>query len=285
MNDAPVISSDVDLSGDQASLIDADAENQPLGNEVLGSPPASPSTPVSNQISPEVKIDVHYEDQESDAHNELLPIEPINDTQDKTSQDVLTVSEVAAELDSGPSCFLFVADYIFTISTCISNFIAGSLPPETPMETHDSNDTTAVPINDINGLNGVNGVNGVHVDSDIIMEEHTPATTPGVSGGSFSGTNGSTAHTTPNDILDDDDDKPPPAKRARVHSDADQASIAHVSLFSSCTPFLGVLIFLSPSESLQLHHHLQLPPWRRLFLLHPQATISLPQCLALVRPC
>ncbi|KAJ3872123.1 hypothetical protein F5051DRAFT_445486 [Lentinula edodes] len=198
-----VISSDVDLSGDQASLIDADAENQPLGNEVLGSPPASPSTPVSNQITPEVKIDVHYEDQESDAHNELLPIEPIHDTQDETQQDVLTVSEVAAELDSG------------------------SLPPETPMETNDSNDATAVPINDINGLNGVNGVNGVHVDSDIIMEEHTPATTPGVSGGSFSGTNGSTAHTTPNDILDDDEDKPPPAKRARVHSDADQASIAH----------------------------------------------------------
>ncbi|ESK98428.1 transcription regulator [Moniliophthora roreri MCA 2997] len=62
-------------------------------------------------------------------------------------------------------------------------------------------------------------------------EEHTPATTPGVSGSTTSGTaeslGSSTSHTTPNEGPGDDEDGPRPAKRARVHSDADKASLAH----------------------------------------------------------
>lgn len=86
--------------------------------------------------------------------------------------------------------------------------------------------------------NGVNGVNGdIHMADP---EDNTPATTPGVNdvlSASQLDINDSSAYTTPN--VDIEDDKPPPAKRARLYSDADQASIAHVSVdlapfFSAC---------------------------------------------------
>ncbi|KAJ4476755.1 bromodomain-containing protein [Lentinula aciculospora] len=206
MNDAPIINSDVELNSEQAVFDTANTDDKPFVNGISSCLPVSPATPVSNQISPDVKIDVDYEDQESDARNDPLPIETIDAVEEETSKDVSTVPEVGAEVHSS------------------------SPPPDTPMDTNDRNETISTPMNEVNGPNGVhvvNGINNIHADPDIIMEEHTPATTPGVSGGSFSGANSSTTHTTPNDALDDDDDKPPPAKRARVHSDADQASIAH----------------------------------------------------------
>ncbi|KIK71261.1 hypothetical protein GYMLUDRAFT_976433 [Collybiopsis luxurians FD-317 M1] len=158
-------------------------------------PPVSPATPVSNQLSADVKIDVDYEGQESDARNEPLPVRTVDNDDEEAFKTVSSVGQFGTDGDSN------------------------SLPPETPMDINDASSTPT---------NGVNGVNGVHIEADVTMDDHTPATTPGVSG-SFNGTNGdpSTAHTTPNDAADDDDDKPPPAKRARVHSDADQASIAH----------------------------------------------------------
>ncbi|KAF9270448.1 Bromodomain-containing protein [Marasmius fiardii PR-910] len=67
--------------------------------------------------------------------------------------------------------------------------------------------------------------------ADVVMgenDEHTPATTPGVSTSeTLESVGSSTSHTTPNDGPDEEDDKPPPAKRARVYSDADKASLAH----------------------------------------------------------
>jgi bromodomain-containing factor 1 len=67
---------------------------------------------------------------------------------------------------------------------------------------------------------------------------HSPATTPG--GVPPASSNGaSTAHTSPEDLPlhdQDDDDQPPPAKRARIFSDADQASFTHVSLVFLCAP-------------------------------------------------
>lgn len=74
----------------------------------------------------------------------------------------------------------------------------------------------------------------------------TPVTTPGVQGFSGASNGDSTTNTTPNAApLDDgegDDDKPRPAKRPRVHSDADEASIAHVSFVFPVRPPCGVLI-------------------------------------------
>jgi bromodomain-containing factor 1 len=75
--------------------------------------------------------------------------------------------------------------------------------------------------------------------ADVVMGDaatETPATTPGLFPDSSMATivsNGaSTSYSSPNDhSIPNDDHKPPPAKRARLHSDADMASLAHVSLF------------------------------------------------------
>ncbi|KAJ3828487.1 hypothetical protein F5880DRAFT_1608389 [Lentinula raphanica] len=198
-----VITSDVELNGDQAPIISSNGDEQPINNDSHAPFPASPPTPVSNDISPDVKIDVDYEDQESDARNEPLAIENVEPVVEDIQNDVSTVVENGADVDSN------------------------SVPPDTPMDAVDSSENMPTPTNGVNGHSNVNGVNGIHADGDVNMEDHTPATTPDVSGAFFNGNNGSTAHTTPNDAADDDDVKPPPAKRARVHSDADQASNAH----------------------------------------------------------
>jgi len=87
----------------------------------------------------------------------------------------------------------------------------------------------------------VNGLGGGHVNGhdDVVMSDsQTPAATPGISAdfsmASIDG--GSTSNT--RSYPADSDDHEPPAKRARMHSDADMASTAHVSLlFFFCTPF------------------------------------------------
>jgi hypothetical protein len=71
-------------------------------------------------------------------------------------------------------------------------------------------------------------VNGSHhADTPVNVNGH-PATTSGVQ--IFSGMSDGdalTSHTPPSD--DEEETQPPPAKRPRMHSDADQASLAHVS--------------------------------------------------------
>lgn len=211
--DAPI------LNGHQTSATTSDDIDKPMNNDLHDSLPVSPATPISNQVSVDEKIEVDFQEQESDARNEPLPLKSDEDAGDITAVDVSSVPLDQTDVDS--SAFAFVA------SRTILNIDVDSIPPDTPMGTNEES-STPIPVN---GINGINGVNGEH---DVVMDEHTPATTPGI----FNDTNGiiedpSTAHTTPNDALDDDDDKPPPAKRPRMHSDADQASIAHVSpLFS-----------------------------------------------------
>lgn len=208
--DAPI------LNGHQTSATTSDDIDKPMTNDLHDSLPVSPATPISNQVSVDEKIEVDFQEQESDARNEPLPLKSEEDAGDITTVDVSSVPLDKTDVDS--SAFAFVVGRAFL------NIDVDSIPPDTPMGTNEEL-STPTPVN------GVNGVNGEH---DVVMDEHTPATTPGI----FNDTNGisedpSTAHTTPNDVLDDDDVKPPPAKRPRMHSDADQASIAHVSpLFS-----------------------------------------------------
>jgi len=68
---------------------------------------------------------------------------------------------------------------------------------------------------------------------DVVMDDtvsQTPAATPGISAEfSMTSLDGSTQSTTRSYPEDDDDHDEPPAKRARMYSDADMASLAHVS--------------------------------------------------------
>lgn len=84
--------------------------------------------------------------------------------------------------------------------------------------------------------NGVNGVHSADADGDVHMEQ-----SPATNGHADSTPRRSSLDSAPSRptsnfdfsqqrAMDDDDEaRPPPAKRARKHSDADQASIANVS--------------------------------------------------------
>lgn len=78
--------------------------------------------------------------------------------------------------------------------------------------------------------------NGVHEDSDIHMEdgEQHPPTSPTTAEASLANIDASGVSTPrPFSQTDDGEHQPPPAKRARMLSDADKASLTHVSIFVS----------------------------------------------------
>ena len=58
----------------------------------------SPNTPVSN-FAPDVKIDIDYHEQESDARNEPIPIKPIDPI--AKSENASTVPQIGTPVDPG----------------------------------------------------------------------------------------------------------------------------------------------------------------------------------------
>jgi len=205
------------------------------GTDIHPKSPQSPPTPVSNVPVSDMKIDVFVDEQESDARNEPLPPRP-------DLHDASIVPQRGSPADPGPSS---------SSRLCSSSLIIApdSIPIDPPTD-----DGTA---NHVNGLNGSHDQDTVMTDAD----EHTPAATPALSGSFTADSMGaSTSHTTPNDA-DDDEDKPRPAKRPRVHSDADRASIPHVSSLFYCALF-GVLIFAikSPPPSTASADNTPVPP-------------------------
>ncbi|KAL0575026.1 transcription initiation at TATA-containing promoter protein [Marasmius crinis-equi] len=152
-----------------------------------------------------VDVLAHHEIQEPESNVRSEPLKPIVVTDN--GKDASVVLQVDSTLETKP------------ISTD---------PPTDPVtpfeETADNNEQA--PDETHHGVNG-SGPNGV----DVVMgdnDEHTPATTPAVSTSTtMESVGSSTAHTTPNEGPDDEEEKPPPAKRARVYSDADKASLTH----------------------------------------------------------
>lgn len=153
----------------------------------------SPKTPVDIILAPDVKIDMDYQEQESDVRHEPLPVKQLD-------------HHAKFEADSG--------NYGFCLPSLTFDLLSGTLPISTPPDA-----------------NGNGHLNGHH--PDVVMTEadaHTPGATPGISG-DFSmasidgGSNGSATRSYPDD--DDDDQREPPAKRMRTSQDV---TMAHVSL-------------------------------------------------------
>lgn len=174
-------------------------------------------------------IDMDHPENESDARHEPLPIKTMD------LDDASIVPQVGTPVDPGIFSTLCVLWHSFVhrinADTIPIHAPKGTPPPQTGElleEVRMAEDQPHPP----NGLNGTNG--------DVPMTIDTPVTTPGVPPSSSIDTiesNGaSTSHTTPNDCADQDDDQPRPAKRPRVHSDADKASLAHVSRVFLCAP-------------------------------------------------
>lgn len=104
-------------------------------------------------------------------------------------------------------------------------------------------------VDDSDEVPTTNGVHTADADGDVHMDQ-SPPTTNGHSNGTPShfspapvdSAGPPTSRATSNfdspqqrsDAVDDDEAKPPPAKRARKYSDADQASIANVSILLLC---------------------------------------------------
>lgn len=93
--------------------------------------------------------------------------------------------------------------------------------------------------------NGLNGLNGSHPNGDVVMKDEQPSETAAIAADASMASidevpspNGSRER--PSEGYEDDEQ--PPAKRARILSDADKASMTHVSSFSLSYAVTGVLI-------------------------------------------
>ncbi|KAF8971566.1 Bromodomain-containing protein [Flammula alnicola] len=184
----------------------------------------SPATPIDIALAPDVKIDMDYQEQESDVRHEPLPIKAIDhlDKLDNAS----TVPQVGTPLD--PSA--------------IPIHPPNGTPPPPPGQLLD--DVKMAESTQPNGH--VNGRN-----PDVVMgdaDTQTPAATPGISGDfSMASIDGSTGSVTRSYPEDSDDHQEPPAKRMRKYSDTDMASIAH-----SATP--------PPASAVMSHAASPIPP-------------------------
>ncbi|KAF8807195.1 Bromodomain-containing protein [Phlegmacium glaucopus] len=166
------------------------------------SPPTdSPTTPVSNSVVPDVKIDMDFQEQESDVRHEPLPIKPIDTIDKNDDQDPIPIQ------NSSPT------------------------PDDIKMaEELQINGSVAVHIN-----GHLDDVQMADTDSQ------TPGATPGISGDfSMASIDGSSTSMTRSYPDDSDEHGEPPAKRARMlSSDVDMRYTAHVSPYffpSSATP-------------------------------------------------
>ncbi|KAF8898359.1 Bromodomain-containing protein [Infundibulicybe gibba] len=186
----------------------------PSDGDGTNSPSASPSTPISTVILADVKIDIDHQEQESDVRHEPLPLKTIDAP--ASVDDASVVPEPGTPLD--PSMLSFGS--VSSPDSIPTHPPSGTPPP--PEQVLEDVKMTEVITPASNGING-----------DIVMadaEVRSPATSPGLPADSPMESNPpSTSHTSPNDLptQEDDEVKPPPAKRARMFSDADKASLSH----------------------------------------------------------
>ncbi|KAI0374378.1 Bromodomain-containing protein [Pilatotrama ljubarskyi] len=164
----------------------------------------SVATPVNNSLVSDIKIDVDYTEQESDARHEPVPVKA-----DRVD-DASVVPQISTPADPGEHTIAIDASYApYAIEDSIPIAPPHGTPPPPPGEL----------LEDVK-----------------MAEEHTPANGVDVEMSETSGQanglpNGQTSYANPvhanND--DNDDDKPPPAKRARKYSDAERASLANTA--------------------------------------------------------
>jgi bromodomain-containing factor 1 len=200
-----------------------------IPNGVVETPADSPPTPVSSNITSDAKFDIDFQ-QESDARHEPLPIKNI----DKIDRlDALPASPV----DQG--ALYFHTRYSFILIT-ESEDISATPPNRTPTPTPPAEDIRMEDVPKEDAPKEEDIAMGAPTPSPSTMEVDTANGTTDSEPSTQSiepsvATEPSASFTTPNDYPsqpDDDSHGPPPAKRARKHSDADQASLAHVSVLS-----------------------------------------------------
>ncbi|KAK0473198.1 hypothetical protein IW261DRAFT_1423737 [Armillaria novae-zelandiae] len=174
--------------------------------------PSPPSSVVTPNANVDADVDVDPQEPEKDARHNSQPLK--EDLDEDKMEDVSVVPQSATLLDPA--------------STPIDPH-HGTPPPPSAESLPD------VLMTEEPRINGING-NSDHINGDDVKMEDVDAPTPNtshdlpeassVTNVASNGASPSFA-TTREHFDEDDDDRPPPAKRARVHSDADKASLAH----------------------------------------------------------
>jgi hypothetical protein len=205
----------------------------------------SPTTPISDSAPPHVKIDIDYQEQESDARHEplLVKIDHID-----PSSVIPTLEYPVSPGDDDP----------MPENQDPNGDVQGELVEDVQME-----ELMLEP----NGH--PNGKTELDLSTDVPTPD-TPPVSSSLPAASSSTTIDSipvsTPYSTPNDSCRNDDDMPPPAKRARMHSDADKASLAH-------HPRHLHLLLQSLQSTVQCLHRLRPPPFP-LLVLPNSVTVS-----------
>ncbi|KAG6902811.1 hypothetical protein C0995_011298 [Termitomyces sp. Mi166 len=171
---------------------DAKHVNGDVPQRVPSPPVESPATPISNMVAPDVKIDIDYQEQESDARHEPMPIKQL-DSIEKSADASSTVPQIGTPLDPAT--------------------IPIHPPQGTPLPS--SGDLLEdVKIAEDSSVPATNGVNHLSHD-DVVMNDNTEtsATTPGLHA-DFSMADVAMPSYPPHE-----EDQPPPAKRARMESE------------------------------------------------------------------
>ncbi|KAJ2920262.1 hypothetical protein MD484_g55, partial [Candolleomyces efflorescens] len=160
----------------------------------------SPATPVSTAPAPDVKIDIDYPEQESDVRNEPVEIKPIAPL--PHLQDVSVVSQTPSH----------------------------EIPIDNVQDTSSDSPYDDVSMAAHLHANGLNGLNGSHPNGDVVMKDEPPSEAAAIPADASMASidevpspNGSRER--PSEGYEDDEQ--PPAKRARILSDADKASMTH----------------------------------------------------------
>jgi bromodomain-containing factor 1 len=155
-----------------------------------------PETPVDTAAAPDVKIDMDYQEQESDVRHEPLPIKDIDHINKQHIDDASTVPQVTTPCDPNS----------------IPIHPPHGTPPPPPGELLEDVKMAEQPI-----MNG--HANGHGYDIDMREASHTPAATPGISQDfSMASIDGSGSNT--RSYPNDDEDEEPPAKRMRTNFDS-----------------------------------------------------------------
>lgn len=213
----------------------------------------SVATPVNNSLVPDVKIDVDYNEQESDARHEPAPIK----------LDKLENASIVPQSDTLPVLGTFFAWFDASSlpharQDTISIALSSGVPPPPSGEAQDdikmAEEKASAPSRDVEMSESSSKANGLPNGQTHESPVATPASPlPAVSSSetavdSHPASSPYAINTNANND-DHDHDKPPPAKRARKYSDAERASLANVSISPLLCAVMGVLIRLFSSRS------------------------------------
>lgn len=213
----------------------------------------SVATPINNSLVPDIKIDVDFAEQESDARHEPAPL-----NLDKLD-DASVVPQVATPVDPGtcqssPDASLRAHDVQDSIPIAPPH---GTPPPplgELLEDVKMAEEISPPKAEDVemSGTSGkANGLPNGQTNDTPVATPVSPSLPAAVSSSETAvdshAASSPYANNTNANNDDDDHDKPPPAKRARKYSDAERASLANVSTSFLLCAIMGVLIYILSS--------------------------------------